>query len=229
MRRTCSAASAIQRDAAIEVAGPQKWNNGNGPNPLDQFIAQLERLGVAIRQLAAVGAVDRPRRHADVMARRHVVPPEQIGGGESGIAAPSRLPNHLALDQAVRLPPQPHFHEIAEQPAIGDDAVLARQRAGHERGLHSASDRRRHGGKRTQRAGARKRADMRRVLTDVAGRRAGHEDHESWTHEGQAVAVDETAPVYAIDIAQPQIEYPAEYDAAVATKLHSGDDSGDWP
>ena len=64
---------------------------------------------------------------------------------------------------------------------------------------------------------------MRRVSTDVAGRESGHEDRESWTHENQAVAADETAPVYAIDIAQPQIEYPAEYDAAVATKLHGGD------
>jgi hypothetical protein len=37
----------------------------------------------------------------------------------------------------------------------------------------------------------------------------------------------ETAPVYAIDIAQPQIEYPAEHGAVVAVKLRSHDDSGE--
>jgi hypothetical protein len=41
------------------------------------------------------------------------------------------------------------------------------------------------------------------------------------------VAADETAPVYAIDIAQPQIEYPAEYGAAVAAQFRSRDDSGE--
>src|ERR1700685_260349 len=107
--------------------------------------------------------------------------------------------------------------------------MLARQRAGHERGLHGARHGRRHGGKRTQRAGARERADMGRVSTDVAGREPGHEDRKSWTHENREVAADETPPVYAIDIAQPQIEYPAAYDAGVATTLHSGDESGDWP
>src|SRR5580704_14301611 len=197
--------------------------------PRRQFVAQRERLGVAVRQLAAVGAIDRPRRHADVVACRHVVPPEQIGGGEGGIAAPSRLPNHFAVDQAVRLPPQPHFHEIAEQPAIGDDAVLARQGAGHESGLHRAGDGRCYRCEWTQRAGARERADMRRVPTDVAGGEPGHEDRESWTHETQAVATGETASVYAIDIAQPQIEYPAERGTTVAVKLHSRDHSGELP
>jgi hypothetical protein len=224
VRRTCSAASAIQREAAIEVAGPQKR-----AQPRRQLVAQLERLGVAVRQLPAIGAIDRPRRHADVVARRHVVPPEQIGGGESGIAAPSRLPNHFTVDQAVRFPPQPHFHEVAEQPTVGDDAVIARQRAGHERGLYRAGDGRRHSRKRTRRAGARERTDVRRVSTDVAGCEPGHEDRESWTHETQAVAADETAPVYAIDISQPQIEYPAAHGDAVAVKLHCRDDSGELP
>jgi hypothetical protein len=70
---------------------------------------------------------------------------------------------------------------------------------------------------------------MRRVSTDVAGCEPGHEDRESWTHENQAVATGETAPVYAIDIAQPQIEYPAEHGAAVAARFRSRDVSGELP
>ena len=60
VRRTCKAASAIQREAAIDVAGPQNWNSGNGPSALRQLVAQLQRLRVAVRQLAAV----RPCRSA---------------------------------------------------------------------------------------------------------------------------------------------------------------------
>ena len=164
---------------------PPEIEQRKRPEPCGQLIAQFERLAVAVRQLAPVGTVDRPRRDADVMGRRHVVPPEQIGGGERGIAPPARLPDLFAGDETVRLPPQPHLHEVAEQPAVGDDTVLARQRAGHEGGLYRASDRRRHGRERPQRAGSRQRADMRRVRADVARGEPGHQDDERWAHESR--------------------------------------------
>ncbi len=147
-----------------------------------ELVAQLERLRVAVRQLAAVGLVDRPRRDADVVRGRHVVPPEQIGAGEGRVAPLARLPDLLAGDQPVRLPPQPDLHEVAEQPAVGDDAMVARQGAGHEGRLHAARHRRRHGRERPHRAGARKGAEPRRMRAEVARRQADDEQHERRTH-----------------------------------------------
>ena len=135
--------------------GSPEAEQRKGAELLRQLVAQRDGLGVAVRQLAPVRLVDRPRRHADVVARAHVVPPEHIGGGEIWIAPLAHLPDLLAVDQAVRLAPEPDLHQVAEQPAVRHDAMLARQRAGHECRLHGAGDGGRHGRERTDRAGAR--------------------------------------------------------------------------
>ncbi len=134
---------------------PPKLEQGKRAELAGELVAQLQRLRVAVRQLAAVRLVDRPRRDADVVRGGHVVPPEQIGGGERRIASLAGLPDLLAGHQPVGLPPQPDLHEIAEQPAIGDDAMVARQCAGHEGRLHAARHRRRDRRQRPHRAGAR--------------------------------------------------------------------------
>ena len=76
----------------MSAPGPQKRNSGNWPEPLLQLVAQLGRIGVDVGQLAAVGRIHRPRRHRDVGGRVHVVPPEQLGAGERGIAPARGFP-----------------------------------------------------------------------------------------------------------------------------------------
>ena len=93
------------------------------------------------------------------------------------------------LDQPVRLAPQPDLHQVAEQPAVRDDAVLARQRAGHERRLHRAGHRRRNGRERTCRSGARQRAEPWRVRTEVGRREAHNQQHDHGTHDGRHQSV----------------------------------------
>ena len=63
----------------------------------------------------------------------------------NGLAAFLRAPagggvERLRLDQAVRLLPEADLVGVAEQPAVGDDAVLVRQLAGEERRLGGAGD-----------------------------------------------------------------------------------------
>ena len=60
------------------------------PELCRELIAQSRGLRVAVGNLAAVGLVDRARRHRDVGGRRHVVPPEHVGAGEAPHRA--RLP-----------------------------------------------------------------------------------------------------------------------------------------
>ena len=124
---TSLVASAIQRVEAIVVAGPQNWNNGKRTQTLRQPLAQLSRHCIAIRKFAAVGLVDRPRRGAHVVARRHIVPPEHVGAGETGIAFLAGFPDLLATDEPIGLTPQQDFHLVAEQPAIANNAMVLRQ------------------------------------------------------------------------------------------------------
>ena len=93
------------------------------------------------------------------------------------------------LDQPVRLAPQPDLHQVAEQPAVRNDAVLARQLAGHERRLHRAGDRRRDGRERTGCSGARQRAEPWRVRTEMGRREAHHQQHDHGTHDGRHQSV----------------------------------------
>ena len=176
------AASAIQRLDRMLVAGPQNSNSGKGPSAAVQLVAQVRGRRVAVRQLAAVRLVDRPRRHADVVARPHVVPPEQVGAGEGRVALLARLPNLLAGDQAVRLAPEPDLHEVPEQPSVRDDAVIARRQPGREGRLDAAGDGRGHRRERADRAGGGEAGEVRRELAEVPGREADDEQDERAMH-----------------------------------------------
>src|SRR5215510_7269619 len=73
---------------------------------LRQPFAQLSWHSIAVRKLAAVRLVDRPRRGTHVVAGRHVVPPEHVGAGEAAIALLAGLPDLLSADKPIRLTPQ---------------------------------------------------------------------------------------------------------------------------
>src|SRR6516225_1122699 len=75
-----------------------KLEQGEWAKPLRQLIPQLTWHRVAIGQLATIRLVDRARGGAEIMARRHVVPPEHVGAGESGVTPLAGLPNLLATD-----------------------------------------------------------------------------------------------------------------------------------
>ena len=55
------------------------------------------------------------------------------------------LPQLLALDQLVVLPPQEDLAEVAEVPAVGHNAVVAWHRAGQQGGLYRTRHRGQHG------------------------------------------------------------------------------------
>src|SRR5262245_25196441 len=119
-RRVCDPARGFDRcRRSPEVKQRERTKLGR------ELVTQLRRFGVAVRQLTAVRTIDRPRRHTDGVRRTHAVPPEPTGGGESRVESASRVPNHLTRDEAIRLPPQPYLHQIAEEPTVRDDAVVA--------------------------------------------------------------------------------------------------------
>ncbi len=134
-----------------------------------QFVAKLRRVGVDIRQLAPVGRVHRTRRDRIVGRRIHVVPPEELGAGERRIEPLRRVPQPFAVHQMVRLAPEPHFGEVAEIPAVRDDAMLARQSPGDERRLHGRRDGRRDRRQRTHCAPLRDATDVRCMLQQRGG------------------------------------------------------------
>ena len=107
-----------------------------------QPVVQLGRIRVAVRVLAPVRVVDRPRGDRQVGARAHRVPPAHVGGPEPRLGAAGGLPHLLALHQAVVLAPEQHLAQVAEVPAVADDPVLRRLEPGEERRLHRAGDRR---------------------------------------------------------------------------------------
>ena len=106
-----------------------------------QLVVQLGREGVAVRLLTAVGVVDRAWGDRPVHARAHGVPPADVGHRVAGAGPPGRVPQLFATHQRVVLAPQQHLAQLAEVPAVAHDAVLARQRAGQQGGLHRAGDR----------------------------------------------------------------------------------------
>src|SRR5207247_8610448 len=107
-----------------------------------------------------------PRAHSELPLGVHVVPPEEARAAERGIAPARRVPQLLSLDESSRLPPEPHFVELAEIPAVADDPVIARELARHHRRLcragHRGKPRRELGGK----AAARRRREVRRLSAD---------------------------------------------------------------
>ncbi len=119
-------------------ARPPELEQRKHAQPRLQTVSQLFRLTVAIEQLAAIGRVAGPRRERPIDRRVHVVPPEEFGGGVRRIAAAAGFVEPLSVHQAIRLPPEPDFRQVAEVPAVADDAVLARQQAGEQRRLGRA-------------------------------------------------------------------------------------------
>ena len=107
-----------------------------------QVVVQLRRIGVGVRRLAAVGVVDRARRDGQVRRGAHRVPPAEVRGAEAGLGVARGLPHLLALHELVVLAPEEDLAEVAEVPAVADDAVVGRRQAGEERRLHRAGDRR---------------------------------------------------------------------------------------
>src|SRR5207244_1049737 len=75
-----------------------------------------------------------------VRDRVQVVPPEELRAGEAGDLAARGFPDLFAGDETVRLPPEPDLRQVAEVPAVADDAMLPRQRAGEHAGLCATGD-----------------------------------------------------------------------------------------
>src|SRR5690606_41083652 len=70
------------------------------------------------------------RRSSDL--HPHRVPPAHVRGGVVGTRRASDLPDLRPLHEFVVLPPQVDLPEVAEVPAVADDAVLGGQRPGEE-------------------------------------------------------------------------------------------------
>ena len=110
-----------------------------------QFVMEFRGIGVVVGDLAAIGGVHRARGRRVIRRSVHVVPPEHLGAGETGVAGFGSLPDLLAGDQLVWLAPEEHLAEIAEIPAVGDRAVARGHQPGDQRRLHRAGHRRGHG------------------------------------------------------------------------------------
>ena len=92
--------------------------------------------------LATVGVINRAGSHGQVGGGTHRIPPADIRHRVRRTLSAGQVPHLGAFDQRVGLSPELHLAELAEQPAVGDDAVVSRQRAGEHRGLGRAG----HGG-----------------------------------------------------------------------------------
>jgi hypothetical protein len=117
-------------------------------------------------------------------------PPEHICAGERRVAALADLPDLVPADRPVGLPPEHDFRRVAEQPAIADDAVIARLKAGHETRLNAAGHRRRHRFERGHGAAAGHRRQARRVNAQMP-RRQPDDDHRQ--HRFQSFVPNATA------------------------------------
>src|SRR5207248_1890381 len=97
----------------------RKW-----PEFRSEAVLELGRMRIKVRNLAAVRRIDRPRRGRPLRRAVHVEPPEHLRAGRAWIAASRSVPHLLPTDERVRLPPEHHLSDVAEVPAVADDAVL---------------------------------------------------------------------------------------------------------
>src|SRR5579863_6441788 len=89
------------------------------------------------------------------------------------------------MDQGIRLLPESDLGQIAEIPAVGDDAVLSRQRAREHRRLCRAGDGRQHGPQRSGEAFVCQPRNVGGVLAQHVVREAHDVDHEErFKHRG---------------------------------------------
>ena len=105
-------------------AGAPEVEEGEGAELLGEFVVQGRGPGVAVGFLAAVGVVDGAGGDGDVGVGAHGVPPADVGDGVAGVGAAGGVPELVAGDEAVVLAPQQDVAELAEVPAVADDAVL---------------------------------------------------------------------------------------------------------
>ena len=155
-----------------------------------QLVAQRHRLRVDVGDLAPVGGIHRARRDGVVRAAVHVVPPEELRAGEARVGAARRVPDLLAGDEVVRLLPEPHLRRVAEEPAVGHRAVIAREQPGGERRVHRAGHRGEHGAQRPQSAARGEGAEMWRVVADQIARQADDEQGDGTSHAAATPAED---------------------------------------
>ncbi len=88
----------------------------------------------------AIGAVEGLGCDADVERGALVEPPEEVGGFQAGFSGLENLGQRGGLDQVVGLLPETDFPGFAEEPAVGDDAVVLGEFAGDQGGLGGAGD-----------------------------------------------------------------------------------------
>ena len=148
-----------------------------------QLVAKLGGLRVDVGDLPPVGGVHRARRHRPGRRAVHVVPPEELRARERRVPPLGRLPDLLPGDQPVRLAPEPDLRQVAEVPAVGDDAVVPRQEPGDERGLHGAGDRRQDRAERARRALAGEGREARGGLADELPGQPDDEEDDRPVHD----------------------------------------------
>ncbi len=95
-------------------------------------------------RLAAIGTVPRLGCNTDIDVGALVEPPEQLGAAKHSASLPGSpsggAVERFGLEEAVGLLPEAHFHRVAEQPAVADNAVPFGVRAGENGRLGGASD-----------------------------------------------------------------------------------------
>ena len=159
----------IHWEEARSALGPQKWKRGNGAERLGEFVVQVGRPGVAVGFLAAVGVVDGAGGHGPVGVRAHRVPPADVGDGVAGVRAAGGVPQLVAADQRVVLPPEQDLAQLAEVPAVADDAVLGGGRPGEEGRLGGAGDGGQHGAERARTSRRRRGRESRGIWVSRRG------------------------------------------------------------
>ena len=146
-------------------AGPQNRNSGKGPS----FRVRSSRnSGGTNSNPAACGRLPCRSGAAVPMSWLAAMLYHQNRLAQVKAASPlAGFPDLLAGHQAVRLTPEQHLHQVAEEPAVRDDAVVPRGRSPVRTWPVRARDRRRHGLKGAHRTGGRPR-QMRRAPAEVA-------------------------------------------------------------
>ena len=174
----------------MSAAGPQNLNSGNDAEP-----------GVAARRAALAAGCTSPgscgRRPGTSAAasstsrRRRTCCTTRTSWRWCSRVALARRPRRSCspCDQPVRLPPQPDLGQIAEVPAVGDDAVLA---GGSPVRIVDWAEQVTAGSDRAQRrAGrrARQALEVRRVRADQSRRQPDDQDDESRMHAALAMGL----------------------------------------
>ena len=181
----CRVASMIHWRGDEVGAGAPEVEEGEGAELLGEFVVQGRGPGVAVGFLAAVGVVDGAGGDGPVGVGAHGVPPADVGDGVAGVGAAGGVPELVAGDEAVVLAPQQDVAELAEVPAVADDAVLGGGGAGEEGGLGGAGDGGQDGAERGAGSRTRPRAlEVRHVVQEAGGEADDVEDEEG----GGAVA-----------------------------------------